>query len=387
MFPVNPGPSGGARVLARSDDWQGPEPRAAQPSALPDGRHRRIVVRKAARAAVPLGRGSKHHLPIPQRVSARSAHDVGPPGKPPMGCDLGWEDTLRSWACECARIEPAAMASYSVCWRQRCLAACGIIVSMDQPPVVTQEQRIDALVARSRWQQGVPIRHGFVQRGPRTRPEPGPLKHLVAHHDDRAFDLYMLARLIGKKEPFKVELEAGVWAGALGLRGPSGPATVSRAWRRLSDLKLVERGRKGRLASVTLLREDGSGDPYTSLAPKGDPWFEVPLEYWTDRWFERMDVPTKAMLLIALSLQDGFYLPSDKAGRWYGLSPDTAERGLTKLRELGLLDRKWQYKLTPLTAQGWTRVYHYTLKAPFGPKAARKRAAVVEKKGVRLKVV
>lgn len=257
---------------------------------------------------------------------------------------------------------------------------------MTSPPVVTQQDTINELLKKS-GRPSIPLRRTFVQRGRGSKLKPGPLADFVRKHDMRALDLYLLAVALASHEPFLAVQPSGVWARALGLRGSSRRAAVSRSWKRLEDLGLISRARKGRSAAVTLLREDGTGEPYTYLGSKGDPYFQVPLEYFHDGWYAQMDLPSKAILLIALSLREEFYLPAEWVQRWYGLSADTAERGLTKLRQLGLLDRQMHYKPAPLTDQGWTREYTYRLKAPFTRRRATPGRTPGESKGVRLEAV
>jgi hypothetical protein len=258
---------------------------------------------------------------------------------------------------------------------------------MASPPVATQEETISELLKKSGRPESVPIRRSFVQQGRRSEIRPGPLAQFVRRHDARALDLYLLTLALASHEPFQAIQPSGVWARALGLRGASRQAAVSRSWKRLEEFGLISRGRKGRLAVVTILREDGHGGPYTYVGTHRDPYFKLPLAYFHDGWHRRMDLTTKAILLIALSLREEFYLPAEWASRWYGISADSAERGLTKLRQLGLLDREMHYKPAPLTDQGWTKEYTYRLKAPFARRRQTPSRVPVEKKGVRLKVV
>lgn len=109
------------------------------------------------------------------------------------------------------------------------------------------------------------------------------------------------------------------------------------------ELRARHPARKGRLAQITALREDGSRQPYTY--PRGgrgdDRYFQLPYAYWTDEhaWHTNLSFPAKVMLLIALSLTPPFLLPTEKAPRWYGISTDSAERGLRELRKASLLQR------------------------------------------------
>ena len=116
----------------------------------------------------------------------------------------------------------------------------------------------------------------------------------------------------------------------------------------------MKRGRSGRRASVTL-REDGSGEPYEHPHRAGDGrWLQLPYAYWLEGYFLSLSLPAKAMLLVALSLQDGFYLPSERADDWYGISPDSADRGLRELRKAALLDADRKWVKNQRSDTGWT---------------------------------
>jgi hypothetical protein len=258
---------------------------------------------------------------------------------------------------------------------------------MATPPVATQQDTINEIVKKSGRPDSVPVRRVFLQQGQRSQLRAGPLATFVRHHDARGLDLYVLTLTLATHEPFAAILPAGVWARALGLRGAGRSAAVSRTWKRLEDLGLISRARRGRTAAITLLREDGSGEPYTTVGSRGDPYLQLPLAYFHDGWYKQMDLPTKAVLLIALSLRDDFYLPAEWVHRWYGLSADTTERGLTKLRSFGLLEREMHYKPAPLTDQGWTKEYTYSLRPPFVRRGAGATRTAIDKKGVRLEVM
>lgn len=201
---------------------------------------------------------------------------------------------------------------------------------LQRPPTPTQQETIEELLARSK-RNAVPIRWSFVQRGTRMRPQPGPLADFVHCHDERALDLYLLAHAAASAAPWNVDLPAGVWARMLGLHSPGGPSAISKAWKRLENRGLIDRARVQRRASITLLREDGDGDPYThpGAGPKsaGEPYLKLPYAYWEDGWYQRLRLSGKAMLLIALSLENDFILPEDKAKPWYGISADFAGDG------------------------------------------------------------
>ena len=60
------------------------------------------------------------------------------------------------------------------------------------------------------------------------------------------------------------------------------------------------------------------------------------------------------MLLIALSLSDDFRLPAEDVPDWYGISADTASRGLRGLIDHELLVMRKHFKTAPLSPVGYT---------------------------------
>jgi hypothetical protein len=230
------------------------------------------------------------------------------------------------------------------------------------------------------------MRWSFVQRGSRRRPKPGPLAEFVGHHDQRALDLYLLVHALASAPPWNVDLPAHAWARMIGLLGEEGSSAVSKVWRRLEDRGLIARDRVRRRALVTLLREDGEGGRYThpGSGPKSErePYLKLPYAYWEDDWYQRLRLPGKATLLIALSLEDDFILPEDKAKPWYGISADFAGDGLRALKKLGALTSKVDYREAPLTVTGWTEEHSYTLQPPFGPRGRSRQTGTAKPSGM-----
>ncbi len=141
-------------------------------------------------------------------------------------------------------------------------------------------------------------------------------------------------------------------------------------------MKLVTRRRSGRLAVITSLREDGSGEPYTGPTGKnGDTYLQLPLAYWLDGYDQRLSLRAKAMLMICLTLQDWSPLPAERVPAWYGLSADTAQRGLDELRDARLIVRRVTWRREPLLAYGFTKIHEYSVNAAF--KRPRKLVASV----------
>ncbi len=241
----------------------------------------------------------------------------------------------------------------------------GILPAVKKDYVATPQETVTELLRISGRRYAAPIRRTFVQQGEKGSPRPGPLAALVRNGDRRGLDLYLLLIAVASSPPFNSHRGAGVWARALRHTGTSASEqAVSRIWSRLEAHQLVSRGRHGRLADILLLREDGSGDDYTHPADAREAYFQFPHSYWLDdekSWSSTLSLPGKAMLLIALSLQSGFRLPVESAKDWYGVSGDTAQRGLKELVDRGALARKFERKKAPLAPKGYTHDIHYTL--------------------------
>ena len=238
---------------------------------------------------------------------------------------------------------------------------------MNQQLTRAQEKTIDALVVASKRKKNVPIRNSFVQIRYGKKPAPGPLSTLVTNSNWRSLDLYLLHRLTASANPWDTKRDSAVWARALGLGDEKyGRDAVSKCWRKLAELKLIRRERESKLAKSTTLLEDGSDTAYT--APTGN-YFTLPLEYWTDSWYHRLSHPGKAALLIASTLQPGFYLPGRLVRPWVGISDDTFFKGVDDLQKHKLLtfDDKTveDYNRGEVTYQQ----RHYYLKEPFGHEA------------------
>lgn len=239
-------------------------------------------------------------------------------------------------------------------------------------PVATRQETVAAILAESERPGRTPLRRGFVQLGGLgKKAKPGPLAEIVRHGRPRALQLYLLAVTWGTGPPHDIIKDSRIWARAIGLPDtPSGRAAVSRNWTFLKSLKLVEVTRYKRLAKVRLLREDGSGRPYGHPGnDKSASYLQLSFKYWEDGFYERLSLAATAMLLIALTQPDHFSLPTERAPDWYGISESTATRGFRELREADLLAVNRVEKTAPLAPKGFTLVNHYTLLAPFGPKA------------------
>lgn len=253
----------------------------------------------------------------------------------------------------------------------------------------TANETIEAIVVEA-GRDHAPLRRAFLQKKSSEGTDGGSvLAELVRAGDSLGLRLYLTAVLKASSPPWDTALPASVWARALGnplpnTKGATG--AISKAWRRLDDHGLIRRGRYDRMAQITLLREDGSGRDYTHPGDRDcrkevdDNYIKVPVELWRlgpddeARWIRELSVPELAMLLISLSFNDGFRLPIEDVPNWYGVSADTAQRGLSGLRSRGLLDVDVRVKTAPLSATGVTTEHRYTLQPPFGPVGRSQRS-------------
>lgn len=262
---------------------------------------------------------------------------------------------------------------------------------MASSEIADRQYTIEFYLERSK-RDALPLALGFLQlRSEQNRPLPGPLSEFVRRGRGRALEQYLLLHAIasGEEGGFDVRLGAATWARAVG--GYFDPETgvveqaalhaVSRNWRFLREIGLVETSRAGRKVRARILADDGSGLPYQHVGAgkkgkklNGPGYLRVPYEYWRQRWHERLSLPAKAMLLIALYQGDGFALPYNKLPAWYGISAATGERGLRELREAGLLHRERHRRPDPESPVGFSDVYHYQLLPPFGPRGEASRS-------------
>jgi hypothetical protein len=254
----------------------------------------------------------------------------------------------------------------------------GKTVTGPEPPApLTQEETIQDLLERS-GRGFVPIRKSFVQHGRGKQTKAGPLASFVTGHDERGLDMYLLAHAIASREPWDCDFPSDMWVRALDLGStatpPAARGAVSKVLKRLEERKLIVRRRGGRSIYFRLLKEDGSEDPYRHPVNTGENWLRLPYPYWLDGYYLNLSLPAKAMLLVALSRPDGFYLPAERTKDWYGLSADSALRGLRELRSAGVLDYSKHWRKEQRSKTGWIEQRTYTLTGPFSS-AARDAAA------------
>lgn len=265
----------------------------------------------------------------------------------------------------------------------------------DDSPASEAETRT-ALLERSK-RDFAPIAKVFVQDPDRTKVErSGPLSTFVKNGDLRGLQAFCFLHAIissgAGDNGWSTTLPIATWARTFGTTSTadkrSASSAVSKILTRLETRKLIKRSRRGRerKVTVTLLRPDGSGAPYTRpAAGNTDRFLKLPHIYWTEGWHTRLDLPATAMLLVALHEKPGFELVTERVPKWYGWSADTAERGLKTLSDLGIVSVHSRLKKTPLSPTGLTKVNVYNLQPPFAPNSSSKTVTTKKKAGQKLK--
>lgn len=252
-----------------------------------------------------------------------------------------------------------------------------------QPPDLSHEETIEDLLTQSARGM-VPIRKAFVQQPIGSPTRPGPLSAFVKAHDERGLDLYVFVHALASSPPFSCTYPSETWARVLDLSSScedaSAKAAVSKVLKRLEDRQLVLReARRQRKTVVRILREDGSGQEYTRPVTAADgAWLNLPYAYWRREHHRALNLPGKAMLLVALSLPEEFVLPQERMPAWYGWSADTAGTGLAELRDLGVLTSRRDFVKDHRSHTGWREEQHHQLTGPYSV-AARKAAAAVRR--------
>lgn len=249
----------------------------------------------------------------------------------------------------------------------------------DEEPATEDETRTHLLVRSKR--PFAPIYKGFVQNpNKKATKREGPLAQFIRNGDLRGLRAFLFLHAIissgDGQNGWSTTLPRAVWARVFDTTKAADKSSASTAatkvLTRLATRQLIARERSGRArqVTVTLLRPDGSGDPYTRPDGTSDRFLKLSNEFWTDHWYEQLDLPATAMLLVALHEKPGFELPTEWMPAWYGFSADTAERGLKSLHDLGLLNVQKRVKKAPLSPTGATQVNIYTLVGPFAVAAA-----------------
>jgi hypothetical protein len=220
---------------------------------------------------------------------------------------------------------------------------------------------------------GVPIRRAFLQTAKPNAAgsRAAALSALVRTRDVAALDTYLLIHaMASSSDPYRTWFPSATWAQIAGLDEFAGEEAAKARWSKivtkLVRLGLVRRERSGNKMNYWLLHESGSGVEYqrpTKLSHGS--WFSVPHFYWLEGHDRDLNLPEKAMLLIALDQPDDARLPYEQMDAWYGLSKSTAERGITGLLKRDIITMTSESRIEPKSKTGWTEVRRYTTLGPW----------------------
>lgn len=186
-----------------------------------------------------------------------------------------------------------------------------------------------------------------------------------------ALDAYLLLHaLASSSEPHQAEYPVATWVQLLRLDETATKTAARSRWSKvvtkLTDLNLIERERSGNRMRYLLLDESGDKTPYVRprTAAHGN-YFKLPYTYWAAGYDQALTHSEKLMLLISLDQQDNFPLPFNQARAWYGISENTARRGLRGLHDRNLVVSRSTYVPSPKSPSGWAESIRYTMTGPF----------------------
>ncbi|MFP5363220.1 MAG: hypothetical protein ACLGI5_10890 [Thermoleophilia bacterium] len=256
------------------------------------------------------------------------------------------------------------------------------------PQIATAQDTLEDLLNPQRHRRSsTPLRRDFLQHA-KKKNTPGPLVKFVEQRRGLALDLFLLLHCAASGGEFDVELPAMAWARALDLsQTVSSETTISKNWTWLEKQQLIRSEKHNRLRRAYLMREDGLGAEYTK--PKkgeGHGFFYLPYDFFLQRWHKKLSLRARATLLICMAQNEVFELRTEHATRWYGLSPDSMQRGMVELRDARLL-RSWlDYRPAPRARLGFTQVNLNRLLPPFAKATPEtEQTAAAAKKTVRRK--
>lgn len=244
----------------------------------------------------------------------------------------------------------------------------------EQAPATPKSTR-EAIV-RSTGSGYTLVRHAFVQKH-QGRKRGSTLGRLVRERKRRELILYLLVLTAWEGQEGRSPWSAAVWLRALEVK-PAPNLTWSRSslsetWTELVRLKMIERSRQQRRSRITPRREDRKG---VYVRPDGktvaERYFNLPGEFWTDLWFDRLGLAGIAVLLILLketNKEPEVHLTHADTAQWYGISESTAKKGYKELVDAGLVTFRDDHRRANFSETGLTTVRYYSLTGPFSTDA------------------
>lgn len=215
------------------------------------------------------------------------------------------------------------------------------------PPKVSESQ----VTVHQRMLLGASIRQEFVERPGRDLASP--MTRLMSSRKSSgggrggrlrlATELTLLWTLA--RSPHATTRPHVVWATLMGLEDPegNGARSVKASLVELENRSLVKRDVRpwDGQSTVHLLKEDGSGEPYTIPNGHDEPYFRIPPTLWTTGLISRLSGPGLYMYVLAMELKRGrdiaLYFPEERLNESYSLSSTTRKNGLKNLVDEGVL--------------------------------------------------
>lgn len=159
---------------------------------------------------------------------------------------------------------------------------------------------------------------------------------------------------VNSRPDYSSDRPASWWAGLIALPDAGGSRTVNANFHELArrGFILLEPGHPGMPNKVTLLDENGNGEPYRRPDGSDGPFFRVPEQLWTTGTIGRLSGPGLVMYLMMLY----YHRRSDEPWRsgkpppprpvWFtansfrerhGFSEDTRLQGILDLQDAGII--------------------------------------------------
>ncbi|MET7695123.1 hypothetical protein ABZT06_45740 [Streptomyces sp. NPDC005483] len=210
------------------------------------------------------------------------------------------------------------------------------------------------------------VRYTFVERFTHTE-EPPPMARMLrgGRGGQVRLKLYLSYLWLQKEDAAReLAIRHSAWATLLDLPDPekAGARRISDAQAWLEEHRFIEVRRTGRLNLVTVLDENGRGEPWVApgaAAKKeketSDPadlgvllhrYIQIPKTFWTCGHIAVLSGAAVAMFLALLCENGGlgedlplWFSPREAEGR-FALSEDTRSKGLRELADAGLVTTK-----------------------------------------------
>ena len=166
------------------------------------------------------------------------------------------------------------------------------------------------------------------------------------------------------------DIAANKWAELLDLPNPrsKGARRISDAleWLELKKFVALER-RRGAPHVITILKEDGSGDPYVRPGGNNEYYVGLPIKLWSNGWIAVLSPPAVASLLILMDQKwmsdspNPVWLSQTLRAGLYGVSEDTLYRGMTELDRWTIITKDLRWHGGPLQVRRRRNMYTLNL--------------------------